>query len=84
MTIRKRTYSLIVESIENIWKYSALKSSQILTCNLKLLSEMMENKLLFLPAIPFRKAKKEILVQKLDYVNSLESLPLLRNYMRQG
>ena len=46
---------------------------QILTCNLKLLSVVKRGHILVVTGNPIPESKKDSLVQKLEYVNSLNS-----------
>jgi len=73
MTVRKRTYSLIVESIENVCKYSALKSSSDIDLQPKIIVSSEEEHISIVTGNPVREDKKDNLVQKLEYVNSLNT-----------
>jgi hypothetical protein len=71
-TIRKRTYSLIVESIENIFKHSALKSSDDLNMQPKILAKYEECKITIITGNLITEEKKDKLVKRLEYINSLD------------
>ena len=71
-TIRKRTYSLIVESIENIYKHSALKSSADLALQPKIFVRNEKDQITIMTGNPILEEKKNKLIKRLDYVNSLD------------
>jgi hypothetical protein len=71
-TIRKRTYSLIVESIENIHKHAVLKSSDDLKVQPEILVKNEEDHITIIAGNSMPEEKKEKLTKKLEYVNSLD------------
>jgi hypothetical protein len=71
-TVRKRTYSLIVESIENIQKHAALKSSDDIKVQPEILVKNEENQITIVTGNSIPEERKEKLAQKLEYVNSLD------------
>jgi hypothetical protein len=71
-TTRKRTYSLIVESIENICKHSGLKSSDDTKVQPEILVKNKDNQITIITGNSVPEDKKEKLTQKLDYINSLD------------
>jgi len=71
-TIRKRTYSLIVESIENIYKHSVLKSSDDINVQPKIFVMNGENQITITTGNSISEEKRDKLAQKLEYVNSLD------------
>jgi hypothetical protein len=70
-TTRKRTYSLIVECIENICKHSALKmsSDKILQPHILVMNE--ESKILITAGNAIFPEKREKLANRLESVNSM-------------
>jgi hypothetical protein len=70
-TLRKRTYSLFVECIENICKHSALKSSDDKNLQPSISVTKEENKIVILAINPVPEESREKLIRRLDIVNNL-------------
>jgi hypothetical protein len=70
-TTRKRTYSLIVECIENICKHSALKMSAEKILQPHILVKNEESKIIITAGNPIYQDKREKLTNRLESVNSL-------------
>jgi hypothetical protein len=71
ITTRKRTYSLIVECIENICKHSALKMSADKMVQPHILVMNEESKIIITAGNPIYSEKKEKITNRLDSVNSM-------------
>lgn len=69
--IRKRTYSMIVESMENMYKHSAINSSDGIRLP-EIMVKNEENHIIIRTGNSIPEDKKEKLTKKLEYVNSLE------------
>ena len=70
-TLRKRTYSLFVECIENIWKHSALKSSNDKNIQPEVSVTRENNRIIILASNPIPEESREKLIHRLDIVNHL-------------
>jgi hypothetical protein len=71
-TIRKRTYSLIVESIENIYKHSALKSVDDINLQPRIFVKNEKDQITIMTGNPVQDENKNKLIKMLEYVNSLD------------
>ncbi len=71
-TTRKRAYSIIVESVENILRHSALRSADNIDLQPRILVSFDEKRIRILASNAVKKDKMKELLQKLEYVNSLE------------
>lgn len=69
--IRKRTYSLFVECIENICKHSALKRSEDEKMQPDISLRKEENKLIILAGNPVQEESRDKLMRRLDNVNNM-------------
>jgi hypothetical protein len=70
-TTRKRTYSLIVECIENICKHSALKMSADKALQPYILVRNEKTRITITAGNPITQEKKEKLTSRLENVNSM-------------
>ncbi len=70
-TIRKRTYSLIVECIENIHNHSALKESDEKNVQPHILVRNEENEIIICASNAVTDEKRDHLVHKLESVNNM-------------
>jgi hypothetical protein len=71
-TIRKRTYSLIVESIENIYKHSALKSADDINRQPRIFVKNEKDQITIMTGNPVQDERKYKLIKMLEHVNSLD------------
>jgi len=69
-TIRKRTYSMIVESMENVYKHAVLNSRDDIRLP-EILVKNEEKQITIRTGNSIPEGKKEKLIKKLEYVNSL-------------
>jgi hypothetical protein len=70
-TTRKRTYSLIVECIENICNHSALKMSADKTVQPRIIVRNEETKITITAGNPITSEKREKLTNRIEGVNSM-------------
>ncbi len=71
ITTRKRIYSLIVESVENLCKYSALIPAEDRDLQPSVIVRNEEKRITIITGNVVPENKKDELVHKLEYVNSL-------------
>jgi len=71
-TTRKRTYSMFVECLENIWKHSALKMSDEKNLQPHFSARNEDNKIIILAGNPVSEESRDKLVQKLSIINKLD------------
>lgn len=71
-TTRKRTYSLFVECIENIYKHSALKKSDDKKVQPFISISKEDNKIIILAGNPVSEEIRDKLAQRLDKINNLD------------
>jgi len=75
-TIRKRTYSLFVECIENILKHSALKESDDINLQPHITLHNEENRIFISARNPVTEESGKRLKKRLDNINNLDGAEL--------
>jgi hypothetical protein len=71
-TTRKRTYSLVVECLENICKHSALKRSDDINLQPHFSARNEDNKIIIVAANPVHEESRNNLAKRLNNINKLD------------
>ena len=82
-TTRKRTYSLFVECLENIYKYSALKSSKDQNVQPFISLKKYDNKIIITAGNPVPEEAREKLTKRLEKINNSERSALKSMHERK-
>jgi hypothetical protein len=83
ITTRKRTYSLIVECLENICRYSALRSAENAAQQPYIQARNTKDTVEISAGNPVEKVKKDKLKAKLDKINSMDDAELRRQHEKR-